>query len=248
MKTKCITSPRSLNKNTDLSGELISIILLCDSPGYRMKSYGPLPLINISNHKLIDLQIKAIQQSFTNFELIICLGFDAEKTCKYIRSKYSKLPIRIVENQLFNSSNSCESVRIALNNTLNSKVLICSGNLLFSNKIFSLIHYNKTCALIENDPCENLEIGINVDNNNEAQYFSFGACKIWSEILYLHDANIVETLRKIIVYPDNKNKFIFEALNDVLKSKHKITCINNKYPIKKINNIKTYHSMREQSK
>lgn len=246
MKTKCITSPKPLNKNTDLNGELVSIILLCDSPGYRMKSYGPIPLISISNNRLIDLQIKAIQQAFTNFEIIICLGFDAEKTCKYIRSKYSKLPIRIVENQLFNSSNSCESVRIALNNTLNNRVLICSGNLLFNSKIFSLINYAQTCVLIENDPCENLEIGINIDHNNEAQYFSFGACRIWSEILYLHSFDAIEVLRKILVSPENKNKFIFEALNDVLRTKSKITCINNKYTLKKINNIKTYHSIREE--
>lgn len=246
MKTKCITSPKSSSKNIELKNELMTVVLLCDSPGYRMKSYGPIPLINISNHKLIDLQIKAIQQTFTNFEIIVCLGFDAEKTCKYIRTKYSTLPIRVVENQLFNSSNSCESARIALNNTLNNRILMCSGNLLFSNKVLSSINYNQTCALIENEPCENLEIGINIDNNNEAQYFSFGAYKTWSEILFLHNAEIIEILRKIVVYPENKNKFIFEALNEVLKTKHKIKCINNKHPLKKISNIKTYHSIREQ--
>ena len=246
MKTKCITSPKSSNKLTEIKNDLITIVLLCDSPGYRMKSYGAISLINISNQKLIDLQIKAIQQTFTNFEIIICLGFDAEKTCKYIRSKYSKLPIRIVENQLFNSSNSCESARIALNNTLNSKILICSGNLLFSNKVLSLINYDQTCVLVENNPCENLEVGINIDDNNEAQYFSFGAYKIWSEILFLNNLEIIEIFRKIVVYPENKNKFIFEALNEVLKTKHKIKCVNNKHPIKKISNIKTYHSIREQ--
>lgn len=246
MKTKCITSPRSSNKSNDLKNNLITIVLLCDSPGYRMKSYGPISLINISNSRLIDLQIKAIQQTFTNFEIIICLGFDAEKTCKYIRTKYANLPIRIVENQLFNSSNSCESVRLALNNTLNNKVLICSGNLLFSNKVLSSINYNQTCVLVENNPCENLEVGINIDDNNEAQYFSFGAYKIWSEILFLHDVEVIEVLRKIVVYPDNKNKFIFEALNEVLKTKYRIKCVNNSHPIKKISNIKTYHSIREQ--
>lgn len=246
MKTKCITSPRASNKLIEAKNDLITIVLLCDSPGYRMKSYGPISLINISNQKLIDLQIKAIQQTFTNFEIIMCLGFDAEKTCKYIRSKYSGLPIRIVENQLFNSSNSCESARIALNNTLNNKVLICGGNLLFNSKVLSSINYSQTCVLTENNPCENLDVRINIDDNNEAQYFSFGAYKAWSEIIFLHNADIIEAFRKIIVYPENKNKFMFEALNEILKTKHRIKCINNKYPIKKISNIKTYHSMREQ--
>ena len=138
MKTKCIISPKaSISHKT--TTELVTVILLCDSPGYRMKSYGPLPLIGISDKKLIDIQINAIQQTFLNNEIILCVGFDAEKICKYIRTSHSKSNIRIVENQLFNSCNSCESTRIALNNTLNDKVLICDGNLLLNSKSLSLI-------------------------------------------------------------------------------------------------------------
>lgn len=244
MKTKCVISPKSNLQHKDTT-EFVTVVLLCDSPGYRMKSYGPLPLVSISNHKLIDLQIKAIEQTFLNYEIILCVGFDAEKVCRYIRSKYSHLPIRIVENQLFNSSNSCESVRIALNNTLNSKVLICDGNLLFTYKNLLLINYSETCALIEKNPSDNLEIGINLDENNEAQYFSFGAFRTWSEILYLHNIDIVESFRKIVASNDNKNKFIFEALNEIIKTKYKIKCIENQHSITKISNIKTYHSIRE---
>jgi hypothetical protein len=244
MKTKCIISPKATKRNIENKNELITIIILCDTPGYRMKSYGPLPLITIENNKLIDLQIQAIQRTFINFEIIVCVGFDAEKTCKYIRNKYHNLNIRIVENQLFNSSNSCESVRISLNNTLNNKVLICDGNLLFNEKILSLFRVDQTCVLVESEPSENLEIGINVNENNEAQYFSFGAYKIWSEMLFLHNKEIVEIFRKIVSSIDNKNKFIFEALNDIIKIKYRIKCIDNKYPLQKISNIKTYHAIK----
>ena len=244
MKTKCVTSPKSINKLVNITTDLITVILLCDAPGYRMKSYGPLSLINIAQNKLIDLQIQAIQQTFINFEIILCVGFDAEKICKHIRSKYPKLNIRIVENQLFHNSNSCESVRIALNNTLNNKILVCDGNLLFNTKTLSLINYNQTCVLIESNPCVNLEIGINVDDKHDAQYFSYGANKIWSEIIFLHTIDIVEIFLRIVVNPDNKNKFIFEALNEILKTKYKIKCINNQHSLKKISNIKTYHAVR----
>jgi NDP-sugar pyrophosphorylase family protein len=97
MKTRCIQQAK---KTIKITNELITVIILCDTPGYRMKSYGPLPLITINNQKLIDLQIQAIQKTFSNFEIIICVGFDAEKICKYIRQKYSNLNIRVVENQL----------------------------------------------------------------------------------------------------------------------------------------------------
>ena len=97
MKTKCVTSPKSINKLVNITTDLITVILLCDAPGYRMKSYGPLSLINIAQNKLIDLQIQAIQQTFINFEIILCVGFDAEKICKHIRSKYQKLNISLVK-------------------------------------------------------------------------------------------------------------------------------------------------------
>ena len=245
VKTKCIVSPKSNKTKPEPVSELVTVVLLCDSPGYRMKSYGPLPLVSISNAKLIDLQIKAVQEAFKNFEIILCVGFDAEKICKYVRTKYHNINIRIVENQLFNSSNSCESVRIALNNTLNSKVLICNGNLLINTDSLLLINYSQTCVLIETSPCENLEIGINVDDHNDAQYFSFGACKTWSEVLFLDNRDVIEAFRKIVVSPESKNKFIFEAINEMIKIKYPIKCIKNQYPVKKISNIKTYHAMKE---
>ena len=95
IKNKCITSPKAkkaIQKNSDF----ITVILLCDSPGYRMRSYGPTSLISISNKKLIDIQIEAIKQTFDNFEIILCVGFDAEKICKYVRSKYFNLNISVL--------------------------------------------------------------------------------------------------------------------------------------------------------
>jgi hypothetical protein len=84
-----------------------------------------------------------------------------------------------------------------------------------------------------------------IDERQEAQYFSFGACRVWSEILFLDNKDIIETFRKIVVNPDSKNKFIFEAINEILKIKHTIKCIDNNYPVKKISNIKTYHAIKE---
>ncbi len=243
MKTKCIVSPRKkeIKKNT----EFVTIVLLCDSPGYRMKSYGPISLVNINNTKLIDLQIQCIKNVFENFELIICVGFDAEKICKHIKSKYDDLNIRIVENQLYAVSNSCESLRISLNNTSNSKVLICDGNLIINKKCLENIDIENSCVLIEKNPCENLEIGLNTDDDKFVQHFSYGAKFIWSEIIFLDGKDIIESLRKIIVNYDSKTRFIFEAINELIKMKYSIRSIANIHKIIKVNNIKMYHSLKD---
>jgi NDP-sugar pyrophosphorylase family protein len=222
----------------------VSVVLLCDSAGYRMKSYGPISLINIGSKRLIDIQISAIQSAFKNFELIICLGFDSEKVCKYLKTKYHDLNIRIIENQLYNSSNSCESLRLSLNNISNDKVLICDGNLLITSKSLKLINTDHCCILIEKDACQTMEIGINLDNNL-VQHFSFGAKDIWSEILFLHGRDTIESLRQIAVNYDSKTRFMFEALNELIIHNHTIHPIMNEHQIIKINNIKTYHTIKE---
>lgn len=239
--SKNVSNKKDSNKKT----ELVTVMLLCDSPGYRMKSYGPLSLVEINKTKLIDLQIQTIRSVFKNVEIIICLGFDAEKVCKHIRSKYLATNIRIVENQLFNSSNSCESLRICLNNTLNKRVLICDGNLVINPKYLQLIDTTRSCALFEKDPSENFEIGFNKNEMDIIQHFSYGAKHIWSEICFLHGKDIIEALRKILVNYDSKTRFMFEAINELIKMKYEIRAIQNPNKIIKVNNIKTYHSIKD---
>ncbi len=226
-------------------GSSISVVILCDLPGYRMKSYGPSSLIQINKKLLIDTQIECIIKCFNKYEIIVCTGFDSEKIVKHIRSKYKNINIRIVENQIFSSCNSCEGVRLAINNTLNSKVLIFDGSLLINKKTLSLIDTNKNCVIVEQNPSENLEIGINVNKENIAEHFSFGAYKTWSEVLYLNGYDSIDTFRKFLNHQDSKKRFVFEALNDLIKNSYQIYCIDNKIPVYKINNVKTYHSIKD---
>jgi hypothetical protein len=240
-KTKKTKKTKKLPDNNQ---DLITIILLCDNPGYRMKSYGPISLIDLTTEKLIDYQIKSIKSVFKNFEIILCLGFDCEKVCRYVKSKY-KDTIRIVENQIYSTTNSCESLRLCLNNTCNDKIVVCDGSLLLDKGALSLIDTTRSCTLIEFDPNDTLEIGLNIDAKNIAQFFSFGAKFIWSEILYLAGKDIIESLRRILSTANSKTKFTFEAINELITMKYEIKTINNKKSLYKLNNIKTYHNIKD---
>jgi NDP-sugar pyrophosphorylase family protein len=232
--------PKPIEEN-----DLVSIIILADLPGYRMRSYGPTPLINLGNKYLIDLQIDCIRKIFAKYEIILCVGFDGDKITKHVRNKYKNINIRIVENQTFNHSNTCESLRLSINNTINNKLLIIDGGLLFNKRVLKLIDINCNCAIVEKSPSDNLEIGVNIDTNNESEHFSFGGYKTWSEIIYINDEEVIECLRKFLQQSDSKKKFIFEGLNDILKHGYSIKCIENLYPLYKINNIKTFHYIKE---
>lgn len=244
-KNKFITSVKKKPKKGDENNDLYTFILLADTPGYRMKSYGPTPLISLQNKKLIDIQIESIASAFKNVEIIICCGLEIDKVYKHIKNNYCSQNIRIVENQICNNSNYCESLRLSLNNTINNKIYVLEGSLLFFPDLFKNQN-NKSYVYIEENPCENLEVGININKQNDAiEHFSYGGIDIWSEIIYLHDKDIIDSFKKIISNIDYKNKFIFEALNELIKVKSNIGYFVNQNPVKKISNIKTYHSIKE---
>lgn len=243
-KNKFITSAKAI-KPVFKPKELITVVLLCDSPGYRMKSYGPASLISIKNKKLIDIQIDIIKNVFSEHEIIICVGFDADKISKYIRQKYKNSNIRIVENQNFQISNSCESARLSLNNTTNDKVLICDGSLYFTEDTINHINTSESSIITEKYKSENLEVCVNINEDNYIEHFSFGASVSWSEICFLHNYDTIECFRKILSTFE-KSKFAFEALNELIKTKYYLKNITNQDNIYKINNLKTYHKLKEE--
>ena len=208
---------------------LITVIMICDTPGYRMKSYGPPSLINIGDKKLIDHQIAAIKKQIKNPEIILCVGFDSEKVGKYVRNNYTKMNIRIVENQIFNNSNTCEGMRLALNNTLNDKVIILDGNIMFKPDTLAQINLRQSSVLCEREPSDNLEVGFNLNEADYIEHFSYGASKLWSEIFFLNNSDIIDSLRKIVSSSDYKTKFMFEALNDLVKTRHNLKMVDNEH-------------------
>jgi len=239
-----ITSPTERRRPNN---DLVTVVLLSEKAGYRMKSYGPTPLLKIGGQLLIDLQIESIKRVFRNFELIICCGFDAEKIIKHVRSNYNNENIRIVENQLHQHSNCCESVRLCLNNTSNSKVLISNGSLIFNKEFLTLVNYKRSHIISASPESTSLEIGFTANNNGSLENLSYGIENIWSEAFFLHNEEMVNCLRGIISAIEYKNKFIFEALNHLNSSaKHKLSVVDGSRNnhLTKLNNIKTYHTVR----
>jgi choline kinase len=229
------------------TNDLVTIALILSKPGQKMKSYGPVQLLNLGYHILIDIQIEAIRAVHKNFEIIICCGFEASKVIKYVKTKYKNLNIRIIENQLFETTNCCETLRLCLNNiSSNSSLLVCGGDLLLYPELIK-IHEDKPYIIVEkeNRKISGLEIGSIADNTGMVTNISFGLPNVWSEIFYLHSKDCIEHLRKIVSSSGFANKLIFEALNEFGNSKFKFNQVVNKYSTVKIDNMKTYHKVKE---
>jgi hypothetical protein len=147
---------------------------------------------------------------------------------------------------MYLNSNDCESVRLCLNNTTNSRVLICNGELLLTSNCLHSLDLNRSHIVVEKKNSPNLEIGVTVNQDGFAENFCYGVDLKWSEIVFLQSSEIIESLRKIISTPDYKTKFIFEALNELGRmTKYKLKVVENLVPTVKIDNVKTYHQIRK---
>ncbi len=219
---------------------LVSVVLFSENHGYRMKSYGPISLMKIEGKTLIQRQVESIKASFKKFEIVLCSGFETAKTVEFVKTNFADVNIRVVENQIHFNSNCCESARLCMHNINNDKIIMCNGSLLISPEVFSQIDYSRSTVMCQKeDEFKNFDIGV-VENDNILQSLSVGVKeKFWNEILYLGNRKVINNLYSVISNPEYKNRFLFEAVNVLLKDHRFVAKENDSRNVLKIENIKT---------
>jgi len=239
MKNKNFITGTQKNKQKIKIDDFFTIIILSENHGYRMKSYGPLPLIRIYNQCLIERQIHAIKNTFVNFEIILCTGYESNKTVNFIKDRYSDVNIRTVENQIHYNSNSCESARLCLNNTMNDKIIICGGGLLLLPSHFSMMDFSQSSVVTQSQTDDiNFEVGV-IQNDGSFEQFSVGVInEYWAEMIYLCGKSTINKFSNIVSNIEYKNRFLFEAINELSKNTKIKVQKNTKTTIMNVNNIK----------
>ncbi len=239
-KKQYVISPRKSNGDKKRS-ELVSILLLSENHGYRMKSYGPISLIKVNGRTLLQHQMEAISSAFINFEVILCAGFETSKIYTYIKKQYgSRCKIRIVENQMYYHSNCCESIRLCMNNVMTDKLVICGGGVLLTSSYLKNLDLSSSSLLYQESQKEgNFDVGV-IENKNKLEMLSLAVKdKCWTELLYLNGDSNIQSFYNIVSKADYKTKFFFEAINGWSNKKNLKTCFNYSESIVKINNVKT---------
>lgn len=189
----------------------ITFVLLSGSVPYGMKSFGPHPLFKLENSTLLDIQIDIINKTFVNCEIILVTGYLADKVIK-------KRPdnVRIIENQLYETTNECEQMRLAINNTNNENIIFISGNMLFNEKTLSVIDRNKSCLVYEtSNQISREEIGLSVTNNIvTSMSYAIDENK-WCNIAYFNN-KILEKIKYLTSEKRNRKMFMFEIIDSIL--------------------------------
>jgi choline kinase len=213
----------------------IQVIILSAGVGTRTRSYEPRCLLKYKGQAIVDNQLDVIYNKFNKCEISIVGGFDIYKIIKKVGKN-----ARIIENQLFDTTNSAESLRLGVNNSKLDNILFLHGDLVISPEIFDTVDLDQSFLLIDkSNKFEEKEVGVTIVDN-KASVLSYTLPVKWCQIAYFtgNEANI---LRKLLVKPDYNTKYLltFELINKIIELGGIFKCVDIKNGfIKEIDSLK----------
>ena len=213
----------------------IQVIVLAAGVGTRTRSYEPRCLLKYKDKTIVENQLEVIFNKFNKCEVTIVGGFDINKIIKKVGKN-----ARFVENQLFDTTNSGESLRLGVNNSNIDNILFLHGDLVISPEIFDNINFNQSFLLIDNaGKFEEKEVGLTIVEN-KASVMSYNLPTKWCQIAYFTGAEM-NILRKLFNKTDYNTKYLltFEIINKVIDMGGIFKCIDIKDGfIKEIDSLK----------
>lgn len=192
----------------------------------------PQALIQIGKKTLIEHQVSTIQKAYPNAEIIITVGYQANK----IYEQLKKYNIRLVYNSNFDIANSLYDLGLALYVNICPKVLYIDGNLLFSQSIFKSMDEDHSSLVINNqselEDCPGITI-----NNKYVSHLSVGLNPQWAKIAFF-TGHELELMQNYALQTKLFNRFVFEGLNKIIDNGGNfITHEPIKYNLMEINSI-----------
>jgi len=198
----------------DSANEPLHFCILAGGCGYREKSKAPKILQSHHGKSILDIQIDTILECYPKAIISITAGFQADKI---LREKPA--PAIVIENQLWESSNTIEEVRLFLNSTHAKRVLFIDGAVFFNHHAIQITSSPSAFILqVGNES----DVGVTLENG-VVQNFSYGLKNTWSGLVYLEGKSL-DMLRKICSRENNK-LILHEGLNLLIDKGVKITGI-----------------------
>lgn len=199
-----------------------TVFILAAGINYRMKSFGSISLMNINDQFLLDYQINVVRTVVPNAEIIVVVGFEADKVMRVCRDD-----VHYVENQLYETTNYLEELRLAFNNCISiNNVLIIHGDVVFNQQALDIISNESATIVDTRNQISDADIGVTVVNNKVC-VFSYGLPTRWGHILYLTGKEL-DSFSRICKNRKQNKLFCWEALNSILKRGGKIKAVENK--------------------
>lgn len=200
--------------------ESIAVAILAAGSGKKIKSYEPRSLIKINNDFLLGHQIKTLNSHFDHPEIITVVGCHANRIIKRFKGT-----TRFVENQMFDQTNSSESLRLAFNNATSKRLMFVHGDVLFNADTINLDYSQSFVVKDSNCQLKDTEVGL-TDIGNRLSIMSYGLKEKWAQVAYFTGKEY-ELLKNIFnKFEDkDKKKLSFEIINEVVSMGGRFACL-----------------------
>jgi choline kinase len=213
----------------------LQVIILAAGVGSRTKSYEPRCLLKYKNKTILDNQIDVLSEIFNKSDISIVGGYDINRIIKKVNKR-----ARVIENQNYQDTNSGESLRLAVNNSLLDSILFIHGDLVITPEIFDNISMDRSFILIDSqNKFEEKEVGI-TSVDGFASVLSYNLPVKWCQVAYL-SVNELNIFKKLLNKQDFTTKYLltFEIINKIIENGGSFKCfdIGNSF-IKEIDNLK----------
>ena len=193
---------------------------------YRNKSVGPASLINIDGQNLSYKQFSVLQSVYPLSEIYLTTGYYSNQV---INNKPNG--IRIIENQLYESSGHAEELRLVSNASLNDKYLILDGDVLPDTESLLSMNNHGSCILVKNGNSDNIGAA---SDTGRLQILSYGLPNKWCKIVMLQKDE-VEIMRKFISKREKGRYFLHEIVNFIINHGGTINIVKAKGNIESVN-------------
>lgn len=198
------------------------VIILAAGLGSRTRSYEPRCLLKYGGKVLLDNQIEILSDKFNKSEISVVCGFDYQRILKRVDKK-----ARIVENQIYEDSNSGESLKLAINNSFKSNIFFIHGDLFISPEIFNNVKFDKSFILVDSsNKFDEREVGVTIVNNF-ATILSYNLPTKWCQMGFITGKEF-EIVKKLFAKQDFNSKYLltFEIINKIIELGGNFCCFD----------------------
>jgi choline kinase len=190
-----------------------SVVIPAAGLGHRMKSYGPKALIECANKEpLICRQIRMLRRRFTNPQIVVVLGFGADRIRKVLPTG-----VQAITNDEYQVTNVAYSIRLGMVHCVPwLPLLIVYGDLVFNDPVLEAIDLKKSSIVLDKAPRgREQEVGVTVVGG-QVTAFSHGLSTKWAQLatLQYHEQSLFVD---VMCEPHRRKQFGYEVFNEVLE-------------------------------
>jgi len=198
----------------------VTVIILTSSHNSRIQSYGAISLMMVdAYHNILDTQVDAINSVYPKSDIIIT----SRSHSREIAFKKPK-NVRLVEIH-DDSPGEVSDLRIALNISISSTVIVVDGNMIFNADAIKSIKNKGSCTLVEDSTKNTGSLGVTTDGRR-VEHIAYGIPNTWCHMTSFCGKEL-ELLYKYCSKKSKSNLCLFECINNITANGGSFSYIKN---------------------